>query len=135
MSLEKKQKYQQRHWALIEAIRFFGSRKLLRIALDIEKSRLRKWLNVISTNIPYEYCMMISYLTGIPIERLSPFRPKHNKIFTALQAKNQIIVQWPIDQIIVPHDLHDPCRTIDPWIIARASNAASSNAKGCSSPC
>lgn len=117
LKTERKSNYSIRQDALIETIRFMGDRKNLRKLLKIKKNRLNKWLNVISTKIPYEYCMIIASVTGINIERLSPFTPEANKIFNELQAQNKKNIQYPVSQIVVRDSFFDPNTIIGSAII------------------
>ena len=109
--------YQVRHNALIEAIGFFGDRKSLCKAIHVTKDRLRKWLNIKDRDIPYEYCLWISYLTGISIERLSPQTPEINQIILFLQDKNKTLRFGDIHKIQIPDDFHDPIQSTQLLII------------------
>jgi hypothetical protein len=86
----KADKYEIRHRALLEVIRFFGGVTACAKQLNVSRARVSKWLNQFTINIPYEYVLLMEYLTQVSIERLSPFTEKINKIVRSQQVKNQV---------------------------------------------
>ena len=99
MPSHPKDKYECRHLALLEARSFFGNIRALCEAVNalleaterpLKRACVSRWLNEFRRNIPYEYCILIALLTGISLDRLSPFTKTINKIFMNARHKELI---------------------------------------------
>jgi hypothetical protein len=99
-------KFEIRHRALLEVIRFFGGVADCAKALGVSRGRLSNWLNKWYLNIPYEYVLLMEYLTQVSIERLSPFTEKINKAIRRQQNKEKVFEQ-SIEKITVEQPI--PC--------------------------
>jgi len=99
-------KYEIRHRALLEVVRFFGSVTACAKELQVSRARVSNWLNKIRIRIPYEYVLLMEHLTQVSIERLSPCTEKTNKAIRSKQNKEKILEQ-SIEKIIVEQPI--PC--------------------------
>lgn len=81
-------KYEIRHRALIEAINFCGGVAAFSNRIKVSRSRASNWLNRSEINIPYEYVVLTEDVTGVHIERLSPFTESANKAIRRLRSSS-----------------------------------------------
>jgi len=88
MSFNKGNKYEIRHRALFEAIRFCGGVTAYSKRLNISRSRASNWCNQPEIEIPYEHVVLTEDITQVSIERLSPFTEAANKIIRRLRTQN-----------------------------------------------
>lgn len=101
-------RYEIRHRALLEVIRFFGGVTACAKALDVSRARVSNWLNKISIDIPYEYVLLMEHLTQVSIERLSPFREIINKVVRSEQIQEKVF-ERSIEQIIIEEPIYCGC--------------------------
>ncbi len=107
MLFHTQDKYQIRHQALLEAIRFCGGVTTFSKLLNVFRTRVSNWLNQSETNIPYEYVLLIEELTQVSIERLSPFTESINKMVRRWQTKGKVrSVEVLIDAITIKEPLY-----------------------------
>jgi hypothetical protein len=86
MYLDKPNKFEIRRRALLEAINFCGGVAAYSNRIKVSRSRASNWLNRTEINIPYEYVVLTEDVTGVHIERLSPFTETANKALRRLRS-------------------------------------------------
>ncbi len=103
-------KYEIRHQALLEVIRFCGGVTAYSELINVARSRVSNWLNQLTIDIPYEYVLLTEYLTGVSIERLSPFTEAINKMVRSREVEKKVfIVERPVNQIVVEKPIYCGC--------------------------
>lgn len=70
MYLVKPNKYEIRHRALLEEVRFCGGVSGYSRMLKVSRSRASNWLNQTEIDIPYEFAILTEDITNISVERL-----------------------------------------------------------------
>jgi hypothetical protein len=109
MSLTQVMQYAKRKNALLKAKCCFGTVQALCNAVNsmlgklekfLKRAQVSRWLNEPERESPYQYCVLISYLTGVPLEHLSPFTEGANNLWRALIEQNQVLIQLLIDNHI-----------------------------------
>ena len=100
MFFNDREKYEIRHRALLEAIRFCGGVAAYSKRIKVGRSRASNWLNQPEINIPYEYVVLTEDVTQVSIERLSPFTEAANKAIRRLSARDKLFtLDLPLDEI------------------------------------
>ena len=100
MFFNDREKYEIRHRALLEAIRFCGGVAAFSRRIKVGRSRASNWLNQPEINIPYEYVVLTEDVTQVSIERLSPFTEAANKAIRRLSARDKLFtLDLPLDEI------------------------------------
>ncbi len=139
MSYKKSElaKFRIQKQVLLELRYFFGSDEKLRQAVNaiipeerrlgnfvgkrLSRSALNSYINK-NRKMPFKYARIISKLTGIRLERLSPFEaPTDIKLWNDLLAKNRTFITWKVARIIVQPDFYDPIQTVGSSIIVSSN--------------
>ncbi len=109
MFINRSTKAKIQNKALIDAKCLFKGIAALARLLGVSRKRVSNWINL-KVKIPYEYLIIISAITQISLERLSPFTERANKIIRQWRAAgNSIVVERVIASITVLENYIDKC--------------------------
>lgn len=86
MGLATEHQYAIKRQAWLEAVRFCGGVSAYSKCIKVLRSRLSNWVNQPELDIPYEYAILTEKLTGISVERLSPFTKDSNQVIRQLRS-------------------------------------------------
>jgi hypothetical protein len=118
MLLDEKAKYEMRHRALLEAIRFCGGVVAYSNRLNVNRSRASNWCNQPELNIPYEYVVLTEDVTQVSIERLSPFTDAANEVIRRLRTSDRLLpIIIPFNEILVGDSSYYRCPILERPII------------------
>jgi hypothetical protein len=102
MSVDRLNKYEIRHRALLEVVRICGGVTAYSKAINTSRSRASNWVNNPEMEIPYEYLVLTEDLTHVSIERLSPFTEAANKVVRRLRAKDKpLLINIELGEIAI----------------------------------
>lgn len=113
MAMDRSNKQKIRQHALLEAIKFCGGVRVFSERLKINRTRVSNWCNKPEISIPYEYAVLAESMTGVSIERLSPFTESINKALRGSPGLSRLIPTLvSLDDIII--DNYPYTRYINP---------------------
>ena len=120
MFFNDKEKYEIRHRALLEAIRFCGGVAAFSRRIKVGRSRASNWLNQPEIKIPYEYVVLTEDVTQVSIERLSPFTEAANKAIRRLRQIDKLsTLELPLNEIQLGNTFYpDYCKVKQSIIVS-----------------
>ena len=102
-----KSQIQKKAW--IDAKTLYEGVAALATVLKISRKRLSNWINL-KIAIPYEYAIIVSELTNISLERLSPFTELANKIIRKWRAASgPFLTERAVNNITCAKDYKEVC--------------------------
>lgn len=89
-------KYEICYYAWLEVKKWFGSVTAYAKLMGLPHSTVNDWFNSPGIEIPFEYLALTELITGVPIERLSPFTEHINKIMRRWQSERPVLTMFKI---------------------------------------
>jgi hypothetical protein len=118
MPLDKGNKYEIRHRALLEAVRICGGVTAYSKRINVSRSRASNWVNQAEIEIPYEFVILTEDATQVSIERLSPYTEAANKIIRRLRTKDKhSLISLELNSILIGEQHYIECVSTERPII------------------